>query len=87
MRYPRVYDISQGARCILLFYVRGAWQPTSYNLNDSAFKELLDRKYLEIVDGKVVVLAKHPRVYKRDSRGNLIPMKMDIGKGFYPRYQ
>lgn len=87
MRYPRLYDISYGARCELYFYRCGSWLPTSYNLNDKDFKELIDRRYIEIRDNKVVVLVKHPRVYKRDRKGNIIPMKMDEGKAYYPRWK
>ena len=80
MKYPRTYDISLDARIVLRFYVNGVRKPTSFDLNDFAIKQLMEREYIKIEDGKVVVLIKNPRVFKRDNRGNIIPMARDKGK-------
>lgn len=87
MIYPRVYDLSLDSRIVLGFYTRGVKSLVPCKAYERENRELLERKYIEIKDGKIIVLVKHPRVYKRDERGNLIPMKIDEGKGYCPRWK
>lgn len=87
MKYPRVYDISSDARIVLGFYVRGVTELKPHECYARENKELLERRYIKIEDGNIIILVKHPRTYKRDRWGNIIKMKMDNGKNYYPTWR